>query len=77
MYRWNNPIPPPNPGPETPIGERDSKGKKRGNTPMFGDEEDFGEDVDEDWIIDDLGGAGVTMDESKEKEKGYAREIGK
>jgi hypothetical protein len=42
-------------------------------------EEDFGEDVDEDWIIDDLGGAagaGVTTEGSKDKEKGYAREIG-
>lgn len=41
-------------------------------------EEDFGEDVDEDWIIDDLGGAagGIINDSSKEKEKSYAREIG-
>ena len=42
-------------------------------------EEDFGEDVDEGWIIDDLGGAagaGVTTEGSKDKEKGYAREIG-
>ena len=70
-----------------PAGEKGSKVKdgrnEREKSPGDGDmEEDFGEDVDEDWIIDDIGAGGgggagglVVGGDGKAKEKTYAREI--
>lgn len=74
LYRWVNPIPD---GQPAPFVERTAKQVRREKTPMFGDmEEDFGEDLEEDWIIDDMAGAGgVTTETSRDKEKSYAREI--
>lgn len=88
LYRWVDPIPADHPGPATERIFKERKGKSlvddesgegketRGYMDV---EEDFGEDVDEDWIIDDLGGAAgaaVATEGSREKERGYAREIG-
>ncbi|KAG8783688.1 hypothetical protein FRC15_004714 [Serendipita sp. 397] len=74
LYRWIDPIPPTQPPPHV---DKSTKSARREKTPVMGDmEEDLGEDVDEDWIIDDMAGAGgVTIEGSKEKERSYAREI--
>jgi hypothetical protein len=75
LYRWVEPIPASHPAPmSAPV----TKSARQDNDRTIGDlEEDMGEDVDEDWIIDDLNGAGgVTTEGSKEKERGYTREIG-
>lgn len=76
LYRWVDPIPSTHPA---PASEKTTKDARREKTPLFGQEEDeYGEDVDDDWIIDDVGGTGGILAEgSKEKEKSYAREIGK
>ncbi|KAG8835473.1 hypothetical protein FRC17_003040 [Serendipita sp. 399] len=74
LYRWVDPIPSTQPPPHA---DKTTKNTRREKTPTMGDmEEDLGEDVDEDWIIDDMAGAGgVTTEGSKEKERTYAREI--
>jgi chromosome transmission fidelity protein 4 len=81
LYRWVDPIAQGHPGPavEKASKVKDARGE-RDKSPGMGDmEEDFGEDVDEDWIIDDIGAAGATGlavgGDSKGKEKSYAREI--
>ncbi|PVF93312.1 hypothetical protein CPB86DRAFT_768026 [Serendipita vermifera] len=74
LYRWVDPIPASHPAPMAAPVTKNARQELDG---AMGDlEEDMGEDVDEDWIIDDLNGAGgVTTEGSKEKERGYAREI--
>jgi hypothetical protein len=71
-----DPIPSTHPA---PASETVTKDARRDKTPAFGEEiDDYGEEVDEDWIIDDIGGgaAGILAEGSKEKEKAYTREIG-
>lgn len=81
LYRWVDPIAQGHPGPavEKASKVKDARGD-RDKSPALGDmEEDFGEDVDEDWIIDDIGAAGTgglaVGGDSRGKEKSYAREI--
>lgn len=85
MYRWVNPIAQGHPGPAGDDGGKQSKSNKtrdgREKSPTADMEEDFGEDVDEDWIIDDIGAAATgaltaAAEGNAKGGKSYAREIG-
>ena len=85
MYRWIDPIAKGHPGPAVDDENKTTKSTKskdaREKSPTGDMEEDFGEDVDEDWIIDDIGAAGASAsltaaDGPSKSGKSYAREIG-